>query len=330
MYRTLEAGEVLVTEDVRTDPRFPELADIQVSAGMTSSIRVPLLDHGRLAAVLAVTMAERPRVWTQDEISLVEAVAVHVRSALDIARNLIREQRISNTLQSALQPPLPPRLPGLELADFYRAALDESRIGGDFYDCLSLRNGNYALVIGDLSGKGLSAAAQVATVRNLLRGVLYVVEHLGEALTTLNRMCLEHMSLNGFVTLFATSYNPQTRDLSFVCCGHEPPLLWRGETGEVEFLNPSGPVLGISYDAHYTEGRIQLRQGDRLVLYTDGISEAGPDRRTLLGPEGLAAILRAVPAQLSAAELTDRLRAEVEARGGALRDDACLVTVVVL
>ena len=128
---------------------------------------------------------------------------VSERKALEAERAELaeRERKIASQLQEALTPRIPDHVPGLRLAKYYEAALDEAGVGGDFYDVFPIEKGCTVLAVGDLSGKGLVAAAQVSTVRNMLRAFLYSKPTLSEAVTDLNRV----LALNGLLTGFATS-----------------------------------------------------------------------------------------------------------------------------
>ncbi len=140
---------------------------------------------------------------------------------------LRHEHTIATQLQEALQPGLPGAVPGLALTAHYEAALAEAGVGGDFYDVFALDKGRTALVVGDLSGKGLAAAAQVATVRNMLRAFLYSKPTVAEAATDLNRVLAENNLLSGFATLFVGAYDAGARTLAYANCGQEPALVPR-------------------------------------------------------------------------------------------------------
>jgi PAS domain S-box-containing protein len=294
--------------------------------GLRSLIRAPLLSPGEMTA-LTVAMSDRARRWTQDEVRLVETVAAQTRAAVESARLQQRERNIAQTLQAALQPPPPSDLPGLVLREFYKPALAEAGVGGDFYDIFPIEKGCTALVVGDLSGKGLAAASEVATVRNMVRYAVYSGRTLAEAITDLDRILVEHSLLTGFATLFVGLYDQNEHTLTYVNCGQEPGLIWRAATGAVESLLPTGPVLGgFESMGGYEEAIAALAPGDILALFTDGMTEVGPTRKQFLEIEGLtdlfarccsAAIeVSGYSASEAATSVRDSLIAEVEAYAG--------------
>ncbi|MCW3062487.1 MAG: rsbP 3, partial [Capsulimonas sp.] len=233
------------------------------------------------------------------------------------------------TLQEALQPPIPSDVLGLDVGSYYRAALQESRIGGDFYDLFAIGDHTHAVIIGDVSGKGLAAAAQVATVRNMLRCVLYGKQNLAKAITSLNEMLTTRDLLAGFVTLFVGVYHTETGMLNYISCGHEPALLRRAETGATEALDSIAPPLGIAETSIYEELTARLRPGDALILYTDGISEAGVTRQDLLNTQGIIKIINSAPEGADADAIAKRIVAGAEEHSqGRQRDDICLLTLV--
>ncbi len=322
------AGRTQVLADTSGDAAALEL-------GLRAVVRVPLVSGVSMTA-LSAAMTGGPRDWTPDEVALVEAVATQTQTALEV-RVQRREHQIAEQLQAALQPELPQSVAGLKLANYYEAALEEAGVGGDFYDCFPLEKGRIALVVGDLSGKGLAAAAQVATVRNMLRAFLYSLPTVAEAIAELNRTLSENNLLTGFTTLFVGAYDSGARMLSYVNCGQEPALVRRGATGAVEPLAPTGPVLGSIESAQYAEETARLRPGDALAIFSDGMTEVGPRRTQMLGIEGVTALFAEAvqgqdtdSAQGMAEHLVRRLVAGVDtaAQGGVMRDDVCLLVAV--
>jgi PAS domain S-box-containing protein len=330
----LGRGATSVLPDVAASPALSEETKaLFARLGITAFLSVPFLDaSGSPVAALSAGMADGPREWTPEEVALIEAAASLVRSAAESARAQKREHNIAQQLQAALQPPLPDVVSGLELAQHCRVALDEAEVGGDFFDVFFLEKGCTALVVGDLSGKGLAAAAQVATVRNMLRFALYNGRTLDKALTALNRTLVENNLIQGFATLFVGCYDSGAKTLTYVNCGQEPALVRRAATGQVEELASTGPVLGSFTEGRFEERVVSLSPGDALAVFTDGLTEAGPSRAELLEASGVAALLAAqlYAGGKSASALAERLVAEVDAYAqGGIRDDVCLLVGIV-
>ena len=265
---------------------------------------------------------------------------VNERKALEAERAQIaeREHRIAEQLQAALTPEVPQRIAGMGLAKHYEAALAEAGVGGDFYDVFPVDKGCTALVVGDLSGKGLAAASQVATVRNMLRYALYRARTLAGALGGLNALLAEQGLLSGFATLFVGAYDSGAGTLTYANCGQEPALLRRGSSGRVERLEPTGAVLGSFEGALFEERTVVLEAGDALAVFTDGMTEVGQSRTQMLGIDGVSALLaeavsteQTENAEAMAEHLVQRLVAGVDAaaQGGVMRDDICLLVAVV-
>ena len=248
-----------------------------------------------------------------------------------------RERNIARQLQTALTPAIPERIAGMALTKYYEAALEEAGVGGDFYDVFPVDKGCTALVVGDLSGKGLAAASQVAMVRNMLRYALYRAYTLMGGMESLNTLLAEQGLLVGFATLFVGAFDSAVGTLTYVNAGQEPALLRRAATGTVEHLAPTGMILGFDEDAQYTEQVVTLGRGDALAIFSDGLTEVSPSRLDMLGIEGVTALF-AQPLKdtslMNAAELAEclalRLISGVDAvaQDGVMRDDVCLLIAV--
>jgi len=252
-----------------------------------------------------------------------------------------REHVIAVQLQAALQPELPAAIPGMAVTKVYRPALEASEgVGGDFYDCYILDSAKtcVALVVGDLSGKGLIAAVQIAAVRHGLRTVLFLSDTIADAVSNLNNILIEQNALAAFATLFVGAYDSKTRELRYVICGQEPALVRRAATGKVEELGSTGTLLGCIQGAIFTEEMIVLEPGDAVAVFTDGLTEVGETRLAMLGIEGVTALFGAPVTDenmLSAAEMAEHLAIRVimgvdaAAQDGVMRDDMVLLVAVV-
>lgn len=316
-------GGTAAIPDVRA-ALSPAVAQAMEAFDHRAVLAVPFFDEGRLVAALWAS-ADGPRTWTAHEAALMEQAATLTRTALEAARVSRKERAIAQQLQEALQPAAPDHVPGLSVGSFTRPALDEASVGGDFYDVFALDKGLYAIVIGDVSGKGLAAAQQLALIRNSLRTTLYLYRAPAQAVTALNTIVTVHDLLVGFVTAFVGVYDAATGQIAYCSCGHEPGLVRRGGYSVIA-LETTGPPLGVSETAQYGEQTVTLAEGDTLLLYTDGLSEAGPSRRQLLGTEGLSRILVALPEDTAVQAQAESLVGNVSAfANGVFHDDVAVL-----
>jgi PAS domain S-box-containing protein len=284
-------------------------------------VLVPLVARGRVRGVLAAGLDGEP---ADDDRVLFEDLGRRAALALDSARLYAERDHVARTLQRSLLPRELPDIPGAEVAARYLAAGDGNEVGGDFYDCFPTGAGDWALVIGDVCGKGAEAAALTALARYTLRAAAQQTRRPRAVLEQLNEALLRDRLDYRFCTVLYVSLTP--RDDRVTACvtagGHPLPLLLRAG-GEVETVGTPGSLLGIVDVPELTEQRVELLPGDALVLYTDGVTEA--DR--LAGPEWLAAHI-----QPCAGADADTIAAKIEreavaAHGGSARDDVAVVVV---
>jgi serine phosphatase RsbU (regulator of sigma subunit) len=193
-------------------------------------------------------------------------------------------------------------------------------------DIFSIDEGHYAIVIGDVSGKGLKAASQLSPIRNMLRSLLYEHRNAARAVTRLNSIVNANNLITGFVTVFVGIYGAQSGKDRYASCGHEPVMIRRQASQEVELLQGGGLPLGVNASAMFDERMLQLDAGDILLLYTDGVTEAGPTRFELLGHAGLSCLLCRLEFGDDLAAAAERLvnHASNHARVG-FRDDVCVL-----
>ncbi len=300
-----------------------------VSGGNSAWIGSPVFSRGQLGGVLlAEQLGEPARIWSRDEAAFVSAVADILALALENARLYAREHRVADMLSSAFLTDIPDELPGLTLAANYRAGLEEAQVGGDYYDAFALPDGRVALVIADVSGKGLSAAVQTATVKYSLRAFATEAGAPGLVVSRLNRMlCSELAGLGDhFVTLFYAVFDPKTGKLSWTSAGHESMLIKRQAGGSV-LLDANGPILGLAEHA-YMQETDTLAPGDSLVLYTDGLTEARDPQRVLLDIDGVQKLVEAAPAEAGPGALAAYLQqAAMRWTEGRPQDDMALMVV---
>jgi serine phosphatase RsbU (regulator of sigma subunit) len=226
-----------------------------------------------------------------DEVSLaVEAQRRAVASRLEAERRAAHELDIATQVQARLFPQHQPAMRSLEYAG---TCVQTRRVGGDYYDFLSLGQERLGLVIGDIVGKGMPAALLMANLQAALRSqCALAVEEPERLLQSVNRLFYENTADNAFATFFYSEFDDRTGRLRYANCGHLPALLLRHDGG-VERLDAMAPVLGLFAEWECRTGEHRLLPGDLLAIYTDGITEAFNDRDDEFGEARLLEALHA-------------------------------------
>jgi GAF domain-containing protein len=316
-------GQPRVTASLAADRDYPAQAG---EDGLRSMLSVPMFDGDRMLGVLNV-YSRRRRQFRIAEAQTLATLASFASVALRNAHAFEREHHIADTFQRSLKPDVSVRLEGIEIAQGYFAAMDEeSDVGGDFYDLIAMDDNRLALVIGDVSGKGLDAAQHAAMIKLVLRGFATESPEPAALLARVNRVLCQTSQREGFVSLFYGVLDVERREITYANAGHELPVVLRRGEEEVELLRTTGPVLGLEDEAHYHEAHAQMAPGDTLVLYTDGFTEARRGSE-FLQVEGLATFLARVRDE-SATAMADTVYHDVRNyAGGTLHDDATILVV---
>jgi len=245
-------------------------------------------------------------------------------------RHLEQQLSLARRVQRGLLPDQPPVTAGLDVAATFEPA---EQVGGDYYDVFPTRHGDVALVLGDVSGKGLPAALVMGLVHGAVRTAAEAggAATLGESVTDLNGLLHARTSEERFVSLFWGYLNPSTRRFRYVNAGHLPPLLFRRRpSGDWETwrLDTGGPVVGLLPGVAYAQGECMLEVGDRLVLYSDGLLEATDSRDVEFGEQGVVHVVEAEP-DGPVAVLCDEIVRQARAFTGqrSFRDDLTVLVV---
>ena len=255
---------------------------------VNAELLLPLPGRNRLMGMMALGPKRSEAAYTPADLHLLHTVATQTGLAIEVAElahslateaaqreRVNREMEIAREVQERLFPQQMPVLPGATLAGHCRPALG---VGGDYYDVFDLGEGRTGLAVGDVSGKGISAALLMASLRASLRGVtLDNPRDFANLMDKVNRLVFEASASNRYATFFFAAFDPAARKLDCVNAGHNPPILLRtGPGGQTQTLRleADGPVVGLLPLAPYTEQSMTLMPGDVLLLYTDGISEA--------------------------------------------------------
>jgi phosphoserine phosphatase RsbU/P len=240
-----------------------------------------------------------------------------------------RDLEIAREIQTWLVPSSPPEVPGAEIAF---ASRPQNSVAGDYYDAFFATatadaGGKLMLVIADVAGKSIPAALLMATLQASLRTIAGEGASLADLVMRLNRYACAH-SLDGrrFTTAVLAEYEPAARRLSYVNAGHNAPILRRAN-GDMEKLDIGGVPLGIQSAAAYETSAKDLRPGDALIFFTDGVVEAFDESGQEFGDGRWLAAIRALP-EISAQESLQFLMTRVDAFAGATRqsdDITCMI-----
>ena len=277
-------------------------AERSALADLSTELLVPLPGSNRLIGVIALGPKSSEEPYSRTDRHLLQSVASQTGLALENAElikrlttelsqraSLNREIEIAREVQERLFPQTYPKMDGIDLAGYCRPA---HFIGGDYYDFFLIPQpfstpkapaNRLAIAVGDISGKGISAALLMASLRASLRSVATLRQpdgagsgHLANLMKHVNDLVYEASTTNRYATFFYAEFDPATRVLTYVNAGHNCPVILRrnGLTKEAIALMPTGTVVGLLENADYEQDSIQLQSGDTLLAFTDGISEA--------------------------------------------------------
>jgi phosphoserine phosphatase RsbU/P len=316
------AGQMRYAPDVRKDPYY-----IACEESALSEVAIPLLVDGRLVGVFAASHHELDA-FTREHLRWLQGLCEHVAVAVHNARRFQHErhqrQKMSaeaseaRAIQEALLPKCSPYIPGFAVSGL---SIPAGAVGGDWYDFISFDDGCWGLVLADVSGKGTAAALLMSATRGMLRSLAQTCSGPGEVLTRLNRLLVEDFPSGKFVTMLLAVLNPSTRELTFSSAGHLRPLLI-DEQGARFLDSERGMPLGLG-TGEFSESRVQLSKGSRLVFYSDGITEATGQSDEEYGAERMRDHV------LQSESSAESILADVRtfANGEGLHDDATVIFV---
>jgi PAS domain S-box-containing protein len=316
-----EIGE----EDVRVLARDEEHLRLLTALGLKSVLIVPIKVRDRTYGAINLIRASGQS-YDAEDVKLAEELARRAAIAIDNSRVHAELRNTARTLQESLLPPHLPAVRGMELAARFRPAGAGMQVGGDFYDIFEVAPARWAIAVGDVCGKGAQAAALTALTRYTVRTAAMYENDTCGVLRMLNEALLRQRADYRFTTLVmcVVDLSRERSRLRAACAGHPRPLLLRPD-GRAEALGAVGPLLGVFADAEFREDEHDLEQGDVLVLYTDGLTDALAPERMLDEPALLDALRSC--GGMTAAEVSYRMEDTALAgdRSRVPRDDIALV-----
>lgn len=328
----LDGKRAVLSADARGDSRFnssESLADLRIHSVMC----VPLVTQANQAlGVIQLSTNDLAQQFSADDLDLMASVTTQASLAVENAklheslvaqRDLDRELEFATQVQLGFLPSEPPEIAGYEFADYYEPA---HRIGGDYFDYVPLPNGNIAVAVGDVAGKGVPAALLMARLHASARYHLLSAMSPADAMTSLNAEIVTSGLGFRFITLVMAVISVKTHQIHFANAGHLPPLIRRKDgTIEAIGMKESGMPLGLGGPQTFREFSATLDAGETCLFYTDGVTEAIDAQQEIYGRDRLNVAIQQGP--LVAKDLVQSVVDDVEKFYGDLpqRDDLCIV-----
>jgi serine phosphatase RsbU (regulator of sigma subunit)/HAMP domain-containing protein len=295
--------------------------------GAGTLVVLPLVVNRRLIGRIDVAAAPTapPGEFERADLPLAASLAQEVGVAAQNASLFEQQRSIADTLQDSLLTE-PYRIPELDIGLVYEQATMGGRIGGDFYDFIPVEPGRTVVVVGDITGKGLQAARFTTIGKGAIRSFALDDPDPAAVLSRASRVIAEQIGVENFVTAVYMLFDLSDGCLTYAVAGHPPPLLYHSATGTVDPLPGGGTPLGIEGVKPYSDHRACMEVGDRLLLYTDGLSEARRGTE-LFGIERVGQVFAGfgtLPVRDVAAGIAE---AAIAFAGGELQDDLALIVL---
>ncbi len=319
-------GKAVVVNDVASDPRYVKTID-----SIKCELAVPIVSGQNILGCINLE-SNKENAYTDDMVQHVETLASYAAVTLErtknqtqlmIARQLERELQIARGIQVALLPRRPPELEGYDIAGINIPSRD---VGGDYFDYIPITQWDLGLVIADVAGKGVPAGLIMSGLRGAIRTRVETTYSIRSILTGVNRFLYESTGPESFVTAFYGVLNGRNHQFTYVNAGHNPPMLLHAD-GRLVRLQAGGPLLGVLPNPNYQNATASLEPGAVLLMFTDGIVEAGAEAGEEFGDIRVEKLLREFadePANVLAHEL-EREAARFSGKDGEIDDRTVIV-----
>src|SRR5918999_1013555 len=274
--RLVESGEPLLVTARRAEELGGALALLApfLEKGSSAAV-IPIASSGELLATLTIVSLHPERPVAGDVVEKALSISGQAALAIDNARLYAQKKEFADTMQRSLLPAAAPELPGLELGDVYESSA-RVEVGGDVYDYLTLDNGRLAVVLGDVTGHGVEATADMAMAKFVFRSLAREHEDPGDFLAAANEVVASEIATGKFITMVEVVIDPVRGEVACACGGHPPPRLVLPD-GTVQAIDAVGLALGIDAPQVYEPVTVEFPPGALIALYTDGVVEARRD-----------------------------------------------------
>ena len=322
----------ILTKNALADPRFDRQQSI-ISLGIRSAMCVPLWHDDAVTGLIYVDSLSRENSFTEDDLTLLSSLANVAAVKLENAKlleemiekkRMERELELAGEIQQNLLPSQAPRYPGWDLVGTNTPCYT---IGGDYYDFIERPTG-LAVTLGDVSGKGASAALMMMVLRATVHFACQRESEVLSILSQTNGVMYHNSPAQFYVTFFFGDLETGSGRMRYVNAGHIPPILYRAKSRSIERLAAGGTVIGLFAETPFEAGEVELAPGDILLVFSDGLSEAWGQDEEEFGEDRMGALVRD-NASLSARELERKIQDEVETftAGARATDDRTLIVV---
>ena len=322
-----KTGRPVIVPDVTRDDRYVN-ARTQTRSEMVAPLRAGTEVIGAFNLE-----SDEPDAYEPEDLELLMTFASQAAVAIERTRlhaevletrRLEEELSIGQRIQRTFLPERDPRIPNFDIAGAYYSS---GLVGGDYYDYVRITDGHLGIVVADVSGKGIPAALIMAAFRASLIAEVRNNYAIRTVFAKVNKLLWESIEIDRFVTAIYGVLDIHGRKFTYVNAGHNPGLLYRAATDSFDVLDSTGPLLGTLEAATFKERQVEIRSGDILTLYTDGITESMNQRNELFGEERLKDVVRSRRGG-TAAEIARGIRETAGAfAGGEPDDDLTLVLV---
>jgi len=329
----LDTMKPVVIDDVGNDRRTKYLTGLTRKFG--SMVVVPLLSHNRAIGILYATK-EMPFGFDQEDVDVISAFADQATIAIENSRlikrslereRLMREMMLAQEMQKKLLPQVLPVIPAVELEALSTPAFE---VGGDYYDFVMLDDHHLGIIVGDVSGKGVSAAFYMAEMKGIFQSLSKIYPSPSEFLTKAHAALSETIDKRSFISVIYAVLDLRDGAMTVSRAGHCPMLYIKGN--KAEYVKPTGLGLGMGtpslFERTIRQERIQLSRGDAAIFFTDGVTEARPPGGEEFGYERLLEIGKRTGSK-SALEIRDAIIMAVDGHMNhqAPEDDLTLVVI---
>lgn len=322
-----KTGRPVIVPDVLRDERYVS-ARTQTRSEMVAPLRV-----GSEVIGAFNVESDEPDAYEPEDLELLMTFASQAAVAIERTRlhaevletrSLEEELSIGQRIQRTFLPERDPKVPNFDIAG---ANYSSGLVGGDYYDYVRITEEQLGIVVADVSGKGIPAALIMAAFRASLIAEVRNNYAIRTIFAKVNKLLWESVEVDRFVTAIYGVLDINARRFTYVNAGHNPGLLYRGATDTLDSLDSTGPLLGTLETATFKEKQVEIRRGDVLALYTDGITESMNEAKELFGEDRLRDVIRSRK-EGSAAEIVRGIRETVGAFSGGESDDDLTVVVI--